>query len=157
MQTNEASIISYIWMLTGVYVLGGRKNWSPSWVVLVGNSLVFFKDPKSQTPSSWVRAWKSTSGVFNQFDIWYGQNYVNQKKTTHNSETNIGWFCQRNSEIIYFVCVCVCQTQKPGNSRPESSVDLRGAQLNWANELSSKKNVFKVRKQNGAANTNTKK
>lgn len=32
-----------------------RKNWSPSWVVLVGNSLVFFKDPKSQTPSSWVR------------------------------------------------------------------------------------------------------
>uniref|UniRef100_A0A8C6PF54 Rho GTPase activating protein 9 n=1 Tax=Nothobranchius furzeri TaxID=105023 RepID=A0A8C6PF54_NOTFU len=64
-----------------------RKNWSPSWVVLVGNSLVFFKDPKSQTPSSW----------------------------------------------------------KPGNSRPESSVDLRGAHLNWANELSSKKNVFKLR------------
>uniref|UniRef100_A0A3Q1JXT3 Rho GTPase activating protein 9 n=1 Tax=Anabas testudineus TaxID=64144 RepID=A0A3Q1JXT3_ANATE len=64
-----------------------RKNWSPSWVVLVGNSLVFFKDPKSQTPSNW----------------------------------------------------------KPGNSRPESSVDLRGAQLHWANELSSKKNVFKLR------------
>ncbi|XP_022604020.1 rho GTPase-activating protein 9 isoform X2 [Seriola dumerili] len=64
-----------------------RKNWSPSWVVLVGNSLVFFKDPKSYTPSTW----------------------------------------------------------KPGNSRPESSVDLRGAQLHWANELSSKKNVFKLR------------
>ncbi|XP_048878197.1 rho GTPase-activating protein 9 isoform X1 [Brienomyrus brachyistius] len=64
-----------------------RKNWSPSWVVLVGNSLVFFKDPKSQTPSSW----------------------------------------------------------RPGNSKPESSVDLRGAQLHWANELSSKKNVFRLR------------
>ncbi|KAM3877550.1 rho GTPase-activating protein 9 [Diretmus argenteus] len=64
-----------------------RKNWNLSWVVLVGNSLVFFKDPKSQTPSSW----------------------------------------------------------KPGNSRPESSVDLRGAQLHWTNELSSKKNVFKLR------------
>ncbi|XP_035244902.1 rho GTPase-activating protein 15 isoform X2 [Anguilla anguilla] len=64
-----------------------RKNWNPSWVVLVGNSLVFFKDPKSQTPSSW----------------------------------------------------------KPGNSRPESSVDLRGAKLHWANDLSSKKNVFKLR------------
>ncbi|XP_051931973.1 rho GTPase-activating protein 15 isoform X2 [Hippocampus zosterae] len=64
-----------------------RKNWSPSWVVLVGNSLVFFKDPKSQMPCSW----------------------------------------------------------KPGNSRPESSVDLRGAKLHWANELSSKKNVFKLR------------
>ncbi|ROK31101.1 Rho GTPase-activating protein 15 [Anabarilius grahami] len=61
------------------------KNWNPSWVVLVGNSLVFFKDPKSQNPDSW----------------------------------------------------------KPGNSRPESSVDLRGAQLQWANDLSSKKNVFK--------------
>ncbi|XP_060899221.1 rho GTPase-activating protein 9 isoform X5 [Labrus mixtus] len=64
-----------------------RKNWSPSWVVLVGNSLVFFKDPKSQTPASW----------------------------------------------------------RPGNSRPESSVDLRGAKLHWANELSSKKNVFRLR------------
>uniref|UniRef100_A0A4W5L8H8 Rho GTPase activating protein 9 n=1 Tax=Hucho hucho TaxID=62062 RepID=A0A4W5L8H8_9TELE len=64
-----------------------RKNWNPSWVVLVGNSLVFFKDPKSQTPSSW----------------------------------------------------------KPGNSRPESSVDLRGAVVQWANDLSSKKNVFKLR------------
>ncbi|XP_058634934.1 rho GTPase-activating protein 12 isoform X2 [Onychostoma macrolepis] len=64
-----------------------RKNWNPSWVVLVGNSLVFFKDPKSQNPDSW----------------------------------------------------------KPGNSRPESSVDLRGAQLQWANDLSSRKNVFKLR------------
>ncbi|KAI4827496.1 hypothetical protein KUCAC02_030885, partial [Chaenocephalus aceratus] len=36
-------------------------------------------------------------------------------------------------------------TPKPGNSRPESSVDLRGAQLHWANNLSSKKNVFKLR------------
>ncbi|XP_030634036.1 rho GTPase-activating protein 15 [Chanos chanos] len=64
-----------------------RKNWNMSWVVLVRNSLMFFKDPKTQSPSSW----------------------------------------------------------KPGNSQPESSVDLRGAQLQWANELSSKKNVFKLR------------
>uniref|UniRef100_A0AAR2JT52 Rho GTPase activating protein 9 n=1 Tax=Pygocentrus nattereri TaxID=42514 RepID=A0AAR2JT52_PYGNA len=63
-----------------------RKNWNPSWVVLVGNSLVFFKDPKTQSPASW----------------------------------------------------------KPGNSCPESSVDLRGAQLQWANDLSSRKNVFKT-------------
>uniref|UniRef100_A0A673GZ59 Rho GTPase activating protein 9 n=1 Tax=Sinocyclocheilus rhinocerous TaxID=307959 RepID=A0A673GZ59_9TELE len=56
--------------------------------------LVFFKDPKSQNPDSWVRL------------------------------TGNG---------------------KPGNSRPESSVDLRGAQLQWANDLSSRKNVFKVR------------
>ncbi|TRY97378.1 hypothetical protein DNTS_032898 [Danionella cerebrum] len=36
-------------------------------------------------------------------------------------------------------------TPKPGSSRPESSVDLRGAQLQWAAELSSKRNVFKLR------------
>ncbi|XP_062401822.1 rho GTPase-activating protein 15 isoform X2 [Sardina pilchardus] len=64
-----------------------RKNWNPSWVVLVGNSLVFFKDPKTQSPASW----------------------------------------------------------RPGNSRPESSVDLRGAQLQWTDSLSSRKNVFKLR------------
>ncbi|XP_035380599.1 rho GTPase-activating protein 15 isoform X2 [Electrophorus electricus] len=64
-----------------------RKNWNLSWVVLVGNSLMFFKDPKTQSPEIW----------------------------------------------------------KPGNSCPESSVDLRGAKLNWANDLSSRKNVFKLR------------
>lgn len=41
-----------------------RKNWSPSWVVLVGNSLVFFKDPKSQTPSSWVSTKLSDAKLF---------------------------------------------------------------------------------------------
>lgn len=41
-----------------------RKNWSPSWVVLVGNSLVFFKDPKSQTPSSWVSTKLSDTTLF---------------------------------------------------------------------------------------------
>ncbi|KAF6738787.1 Rho GTPase-activating protein 15 [Oryzias melastigma] len=41
--------------------------------------------------------------------------------------------------------VLVGNSLKPGSSRPESSVDLRGAQLHWANELSSKKNVFKLR------------
>lgn len=52
--------------LTSIHVfVVSRKNWSPSWVVLVGNSLVFFKDPKSQTPSSWVRA--QTTSVFNAF------------------------------------------------------------------------------------------
>ncbi|XP_043939550.1 rho GTPase-activating protein 9 isoform X2 [Protopterus annectens] len=70
---------------------GGRKlkkNWSVSWVVLAGNSLVFYKDPKAQSPSSW----------------------------------------------------------KPGSSRPESSVDLRGAIVDWSRrDMTSKKNVFRLR------------
>uniref|UniRef100_A0A673FSW8 Rho GTPase activating protein 9 n=1 Tax=Sinocyclocheilus rhinocerous TaxID=307959 RepID=A0A673FSW8_9TELE len=74
------------WSKSDVFCVIFRKNWNPSWVVLVGNSLVFFKDPKSQNPDSW----------------------------------------------------------KPGNSCPESSVDLRGAQLQWANDLSSRKNLRTV-------------
>nr|XP_015199575.1 PREDICTED: rho GTPase-activating protein 9 [Lepisosteus oculatus] len=44
-----------------------RKNWNASWVVLVGNSLVFFKDPKTQTPSTWVSQcapwWRSLATI----------------------------------------------------------------------------------------------
>eukprot|EP00062_Callorhinchus_milii_P022957 gi/632981294/ref/XP_007907512.1/ PREDICTED: rho GTPase-activating protein 9 isoform X2 [Callorhinchus milii] len=68
---------------------GGRKlkkNWSISRVVLVGNSLAFYKETKTQTAASW----------------------------------------------------------KPGN-RPESSVDLRGSLIEWTKEMSSKKNVFRLR------------
>lgn len=64
-----------------------RKNWNSSWVVLAGNSLVFYKDPKAQNPSGW----------------------------------------------------------KPSHSKPESSVDLRGAILEWARDMSSKKNVIHLR------------
>ncbi|XP_044143020.1 rho GTPase-activating protein 9 isoform X2 [Bufo gargarizans] len=69
---------------------GGRKlkkNWTTSLVVLTGNSLVFYKDPKVQAPSGW----------------------------------------------------------KPSNSKPESSMDLRGACINWAQDMSSKKNVIRLR------------
>lgn len=64
-----------------------RKNWTTSLVVLTGNSLVFYKDPKVQAPSGW----------------------------------------------------------KPSNSKPESSVDLRGAYIDWAQDMSSKKNVIHLR------------
>ncbi|XP_073432927.1 rho GTPase-activating protein 9 isoform X2 [Dendrobates tinctorius] len=69
---------------------GGRKlkkNWTSSLVVLTGNSLVFYKDPKVQAPSGW----------------------------------------------------------KPSNSKPESSMDLRGADIDWAQDMSSKKNVIHLR------------
>ncbi|XP_018425038.1 PREDICTED: rho GTPase-activating protein 9 [Nanorana parkeri] len=69
---------------------GGRKlkkNWTISLVVLTGNSLVFYKDPKVPAPSGW----------------------------------------------------------KPSNSKPESSMDLRGASIDWAQEMSSKKNVIHLR------------
>ncbi|KAM3935140.1 rho GTPase-activating protein 9 [Leptodactylus fuscus] len=69
---------------------GGRKlkkNWTTSLVVLTGNSLVFYKDPKVQAPSGW----------------------------------------------------------KPSNSKPESSMDLRGAYIDWPQDMSSKKNVIHLR------------
>ncbi|XP_074785671.1 rho GTPase-activating protein 9 isoform X1 [Athene noctua] len=64
-----------------------RKNWGVSWVVLAGNSLIFYKEPKGVAPTAWC----------------------------------------------------------PATSRPESSVDLRGAALDWARDLSSKKNVIHLR------------
>ncbi|XP_053868175.1 rho GTPase-activating protein 9 isoform X2 [Malaclemys terrapin pileata] len=69
---------------------GGRKlkkSWGISWVVLAGNSLVFYKDLKGPAPASW----------------------------------------------------------RPASSRPESSVDLRGAVLERARDMSSKKNVIHLR------------
>ncbi|KAM9320450.1 rho GTPase-activating protein 9 [Gastrophryne carolinensis] len=69
---------------------GGRKlkkNWTTALVVLTGNSLVFYKDPKVQAPSGW----------------------------------------------------------KPSNSKPESSMDLRGASIDCSPDLSSKKNVIHLR------------
>ncbi|XP_054658826.1 rho GTPase-activating protein 9-like [Grus americana] len=64
-----------------------RKSWGVSWVVLAGNSLIFYKEPKGPAPTAW----------------------------------------------------------RPASSRPESSVDLRGAALDWARDLSSKKNVIHLR------------
>ncbi|XP_074977688.1 rho GTPase-activating protein 9 isoform X3 [Caretta caretta] len=64
-----------------------RKSWGISWVVLAGNSLVFYKDLKGPAHTSW----------------------------------------------------------RPASSRPESSVDLRGAVLERARDMSSKKNVIHLR------------
>ncbi|XP_074125981.1 rho GTPase-activating protein 9 isoform X2 [Sminthopsis crassicaudata] len=64
-----------------------RKNWGSSWVVLAGNSLVFYKVPPASIPTGWG----------------------------------------------------------PAGSRPESSVDLRGAALAHGKHLSSRPNVLHVR------------
>ncbi|XP_036313980.1 rho GTPase-activating protein 9 isoform X4 [Pipistrellus kuhlii] len=66
-----------------------RKNWCPSWVVLAGNSLMFYREPPRVAPSS--SAWG------------------------------------------------------PAGSRPESSVDLRGAALAHGRHLSSRRNVLHIR------------
>uniref|UniRef100_A0A8D0GR22 Rho GTPase activating protein 9 n=1 Tax=Sphenodon punctatus TaxID=8508 RepID=A0A8D0GR22_SPHPU len=62
-----------------------RKSWTPTWLVLAGNSLMFYKDPKG--PAGW----------------------------------------------------------SPAGNRPESSVDLRGARIDWARDLSSKRNAIHFR------------
>lgn len=65
-----------------------RKNWGPSWVVLAGNSLVFYREPPPTAPAT---AWG------------------------------------------------------PAGSRPESSVDLRGAALAHGRHLSSRRHVLHIR------------
>ncbi|XP_042554622.1 rho GTPase-activating protein 9 isoform X1 [Dipodomys spectabilis] len=66
-----------------------RKNWGQSWVVLAGNSLMFYREPPPPTAPS------------------------------------PGW--------------------APAGSRPESSVDLRGAALAHGRHLSSRRNVLHIR------------
>lgn len=66
-----------------------RKNWGPAWVVLTGNSLVFYRERPPQFALSQ------------------------------------GW--------------------APAGSRPESSVDLRGAALASGRQLSSRRNVLHIR------------
>ncbi|XP_057558101.1 rho GTPase-activating protein 9 isoform X2 [Hippopotamus amphibius kiboko] len=65
-----------------------RKNWGPSWVVLAGNSLVFYREPPPTAP---------------------------------------------------------CTVWGPAGTRPESSVDLRGAALAHGRHLSSRRNVLHIR------------
>ncbi|NXG59943.1 RHG09 protein, partial [Hemiprocne comata] len=64
-----------------------RKSWGVSWVVLAGNSLIFYKESKGPSPAAWC----------------------------------------------------------PASSCPETSVDLRGAALGRARDLSSKRNVIHLR------------
>lgn len=41
-----------------------RKNWAPSWVVLAGNSLVFYREPPPAAPSSaWVSVREGREGA----------------------------------------------------------------------------------------------
>lgn len=82
---------------------------------------------------TWVRVWERFSQTDFSYTFFTGKT---QPKLALELE-----------EKLNFLRVTLYFKQKPGNSRPESSVDLRGAQLHWANELSSKKNVFKVRNQ----------
>ena len=40
-----------------------RKNWGPSWVVLAGNSLVFYREPPPTAPCTvWVSVREGSSG-----------------------------------------------------------------------------------------------
>ena len=76
-------------------VLCGRKNWSQAWVVLVGNSLVFFKDPKAQTPSSWVGLCVCVCVCVRvRVNGW--------------SVTSRFYVCMVRGQPQYVMCVCVC-------------------------------------------------
>lgn len=152
-------------------VLFCRKNWNPSWVVLVGNSLVFFKDPKIQSPSSWVRCLPSCPRTHLYAPLYSNDSWQHANALPEVCQ-EVVWSTQclpcvqsfpvmsaisfiaisSFQKLIHIVIISpslsysvVHVQQRPGNSRPESSVDLRGAQLQWAYSLSSRKNVFKVR------------
>ncbi|XP_042188542.1 rho GTPase-activating protein 12b isoform X9 [Callorhinchus milii] len=108
-----------------------RKNWTSSWTVLQGSSLLFAKNQgsgwsfyhQSSIPElllSLLATWKSA--------------------------------VKRRPAVTYVNCATVSAASKFGSnqSKPEFTVDLRGAAIEWASkDKSSKKNVLELRTRQG--------
>lgn len=128
-------------------------------MVLTGNSLVFYREPPPTAPSS---AWVSVSGgrvsaggVRAQFYLPQancgaggGEGGVEEGKELEKSTVSLvlavhqarGRQWVKPSRGLSFSPDC----QGPAGSRPESSVDLRGAALAHGCHLSSRRNVLHV-------------
>ncbi|KAF6117403.1 Rho GTPase activating protein 9 [Phyllostomus discolor] len=127
-----------------------RKNWAPSWVVLAGNSLVFYREPPPAAPSSaWVSVREGRAGA---------------EGTPATCGAEVGRRCRGRYSIGKEHClarlpgppgdnegnrtvasVSSPDCQGPAGTRPESSVDLRGAALAHGRHLSSRRNVLHIR------------
>ncbi|XP_021097109.1 rho GTPase-activating protein 9 isoform X2 [Heterocephalus glaber] len=122
-----------------------RKNWAPAWVVLAGNSLMFYREPPPRTtaPSSGWVSWsfrpRLTEGRWGEL---HGRRKRNNQ-APHLLKTHgvSGKLWGKQLRDLSFSP----NGQAPAGSRPESSVDLRGAALSHGRHLSSRRNVLHIR------------
>lgn len=119
-------------MLTGL--CPRRKNWCPSWVVLAGNSLMFYREPPRAAPSSaaWVSEGRKGRCPRGGGGGEEGKGHLPRPGGSPG---------ERETAPRLSVSP---DSQGPAGSRPESSVDLRGAALAHGRHLSSRRNVLHV-------------
>ncbi|XP_024866406.1 rho GTPase-activating protein 12b isoform X2 [Kryptolebias marmoratus] len=111
-----------------------RKNWTSSWTVLQGFSLLFAKGQGSSTSWSYYHSGSIPELLFTLLSSW-------KKPYKH------------RPAVSYKNCRPVPATAKFGSnqSKPEFTVDLRGASVEWASkEKSSKKHVIELKTRQGA-------
>lgn len=128
-----------------------RKNWCPSWVVLAGNSLMFYREPPRAAPSSgvWVSAGGGRGGV-QAGARGAGRGREGGKALGSGATCHVQAVPppdppgERQRGRPHRGLSFSPDSQGPAGSRPESSVDLRGAALAHGRHLSSRRNVLHV-------------
>ncbi|XP_075778773.1 rho GTPase-activating protein 12 isoform X8 [Pelodiscus sinensis] len=110
-----------------------RKNWMSSWAVLQGSSLLFTKTQGSGTSWSFCQWGLIPELLLSLFSSW--KNALSGRPA-----------------VTYVNCDPVSAITKFGvnQSKPEFTVDLRGAFIDWASkDKSSKKNVIELKTRQG--------
>ncbi|XP_067398699.1 rho GTPase-activating protein 12 isoform X3 [Emydura macquarii macquarii] len=110
-----------------------RKNWMSSWAVLQGSSLLFTKTQGTGTSWSFCQRGLIPELLLSLFSSW--KNVLS-----------------RRPAVTYVNCDPVSAITKFGvnQSKPEFTVDLRGALIDWASkDKSSKKNVIELKTRHG--------
>uniref|UniRef100_A0A8C3G678 Rho GTPase activating protein 12a n=1 Tax=Cyclopterus lumpus TaxID=8103 RepID=A0A8C3G678_CYCLU len=109
-----------------------RKNWTSSWTVLQGSTLLFAKGQGGGT--SWPF---NLSGSFPEFVLSLLSNWRPSTK----KRPAVSYGCSRLDRASSF---------GGGQSKPEFTVDLRGSSVEWASkDKSSKKHVLEVKTRQG--------
>ncbi|XP_067398698.1 rho GTPase-activating protein 12 isoform X2 [Emydura macquarii macquarii] len=109
-----------------------RKNWMSSWAVLQGSSLLFTKTQGTGTSWSFCQRGLIPELLLSLFSSW--KNVLSRRPAV----TYVN--CDPVSAITFGV----------NQSKPEFTVDLRGALIDWASkDKSSKKNVIELKTRHG--------
>ncbi|KAG7281596.1 hypothetical protein CRUP_033706 [Coryphaenoides rupestris] len=110
-----------------------RKNWTSSWTVLQGSSLLFAKGQGGSTSWSYYRSGSIPELLFTLLSNW--------KRSV-----------KPRPAVSYANCGSVQAATKFGSnqSKPEFTVDLRGGSVEWASkDKSSKKHVIELKTRRG--------
>ncbi|XP_034616021.1 rho GTPase-activating protein 12 isoform X10 [Trachemys scripta elegans] len=133
---EHSGIFSFVYIVvprTDSSSIGFTKNWMSSWAVLQGSSLLFTKTQGTGTSWSFCQWGLIPELLLSLFSSW--KNALSGRPA-----------------VTYVNCDPVSAITKFGvnQSKPEFTVDLRGAVIDWASkDKSSKKNVIELKTRQG--------